>query len=446
MKPDARLKQIARYMEGTLTASEVKDLETALQQDAHLRRQTLEYLNIDSALGEIAALPDSETLRVCEGPEKTRPWSLLTLVAVAAVLLCVVSVSLWISNKHQAVTSEVVVKVLQVQEVDLAGYTNPIRVGDLLQLSKVNLTQGLLRLKLSTGVQLELMGPLAGHFESPMRLYLSHGRLNADVGKHGKGFTVVTKAGEIIDLGTQFGVDVPEDGQALVSVFSGQVRVEDYGFKSLTMERGEGLSLRTGKRPRRLTSVNLKPYEMQLDMKGKSGLIQSVTDSIEALDFRRFYGIVPEGMAEGTIVYTDRGHVVWTARPGESFPEELLGADVVRPFHYDRHQRAMKIVLHLTQPSVVYVLCDARRLPLKWLKSEFEQTKMRVSAGPWKPTRPVVRDVERDAQGRVLLDYVVWRKEVAQAGPVTLGPPHFGGQGFAGAMYGIAVKTLAQKD
>ncbi len=68
---------------------------------------------------------------------------------------------------------------------------------------------------------------------------------------------------------------------------------------------------------------------------------------------------------------------------------------------------------------------------------------MRVSAGGWKSTRPVVRDVERDAQGRILLDYVVWRKEVP-AGRVTLGPPHGSRQGGTGpgAMYGIAVKSL----
>jgi len=446
MKTDERLRQIARYMEGNLEAHEVAAMETALQQDAALRRQYLEYMNIDSALGEMAALPDSETMGVCEGSGETRPRLHWILTAVAAVLICVVSVSLLISSKHGAVSNEVAARVMQVQEVDLEGHSDPIQVGDELKLSTVNVTQGLLRLKLSTGVQIELMGPLSGHFESPMRLHLTHGRLNADVGKDGKGFTVITKAGEIIDQGTQFGVDVPQDGQAFVSVFSGQVRVEGHKSQSLTMEKGEGLSLRTGKKPRRLTSVNLKPYEMQLDVLGKSSLIQSVTDSIKEDGFCQFYGIVPQGMAEGTIVYTDRGHVVWTAHPGESFPEALLGADVVRPFHYDRHQREMNITLHLTQPSVVYVLCDARRRPLKWLEQEFERTNMRVSAGPWRPTRPVVRDVQRDAQGRILLDYVVWRKEVPQAGALTLGPPHAGGQGFAGAMYGIAVKVLVPGD
>ena len=371
--------------------------------------------------------------------------ALLTLVAVAAILLWVVSATVLISNKPQSGSKEVVAKIMHVADLDMAGQTEPIEVGDLLTLSTVDVTQGSLRLKLSSGVQLELMGPLSGRFESPMRLHLRYGRLNADVGKDGKGFTVVTKAGEIIDLGTQFGVDVPEDGQAQVSVFSGQVRVEGQRSRSLTVGKGEALSLRAGKKPRRLTSVNLKSHEMQLDAMGKSGLIESVTDTITAQDFRRFYGIVPEGMAEGTIVYTDRARVVWTTRPGESFPPELLGADVVRPFHYDRNQRNMGITLNLTEPSVVYVLRDARKRPLEWLKQEFRRTDMRVSAGGWKSTSPVVRDVERDAQGRILLDYVVWRKEVA-AGLVTLGPPHGSKQGGAGpgAMYGIAVKAMDQ--
>ena len=74
MRPDQRLRQIVQYMAGNLNEHEVTDLEAALRQDVDLRRRYLEYLNIDSALGEMAALPDAQTMGVCEGPGKTRPW------------------------------------------------------------------------------------------------------------------------------------------------------------------------------------------------------------------------------------------------------------------------------------------------------------------------------------------------------------------------------------
>ena len=59
---------------------------------------------------------------------------------------------------------------------------------------------------------------------------------------------------------------------------------------------------------------------------------------------------------------------------------------------------------------------------------------------------PVVRGVKPDAQGRILLEYTVWCREVLQSGPFTLGPPRINirvgrrRRGFA--MYGIAVKPL----
>jgi ferric-dicitrate binding protein FerR (iron transport regulator) len=44
-----------------------------------------------------------------------------------------------------------------------------------------------------------------------MRLHLSQGRVDVDVGEEGVGFTVVTPVGEVVDLGTRFAVNASVD-------------------------------------------------------------------------------------------------------------------------------------------------------------------------------------------------------------------------------------------
>ncbi|MFC1762959.1 FecR domain-containing protein [Planctomycetota bacterium] len=455
MNKNERLKQIACYIAGTLDADGVKELETALQQDSELRRDYLEYLNIDAAVAEIAVLPDSETVEMCSRSKLMGRWSRWMYLAIAASILCMISLWGWIS--HQAadnVPSDVMATVLYTEDLKLEGHVRDVQVGDRLTLSHVQVNHGLLGLELSTGVKLELIGPLAGSFAGPARLHLASGRLNADVGEHGKGFTVVTKAGEVVDLGTEFGVDVDESGAARVAVFSGQVSVRKTGknktSKSVTMWDGEALSLRTDKKPNRLSSVNIRAHKMELDAAGKSDMIESVTDNIKDKDFRKFYGIVAQGLAEGTVAYTNRPGVKWMAEPGTSITPRLQGADVVCPFHVDRHRNDLNITLQLKQASTVYVLWDKRRRPLPWLKDNFKRTQIRLYSGPWglpwgKSKMPVVRGIEPDAQGRMLLEYTVWCREVLESGPLTLGPPHNKKEkkrpgGFA--MYGIAVQPL----
>jgi anti-sigma factor RsiW len=54
------LARIARYIEGTLPAEELKPLEEALRTDSALRRLYLEYVNLNSAIAAGAALPEHE--------------------------------------------------------------------------------------------------------------------------------------------------------------------------------------------------------------------------------------------------------------------------------------------------------------------------------------------------------------------------------------------------
>jgi len=394
-------------------------------------------------------LPESEVAGTYAARGVGRRFPRGLSFAVAATVLLAAAAAVWVGRfaSESLRKKEIVeVEVLSAEQAELEGHERAVHNGERMQLSRLALKRGSLRLRLPSGVVLDLLGPVDGVFDGPARFHLARGGLNADVGERGKGFAVVTKAGEILDLGTRFGVNVSQAGEADIAVFSGEVRVHDCGIRSsnafVTVSEGEALRLHVGRHADRLSTVPLRREETAMDTASESLTLADVTDNVKEADFRRFYGIVAGGMAEGTLAYTDKPNVAWRPLQGYAFPSELLGADAVRTFHTDRHDLDLKITLHFRQPSVVYVMHDARTPALDWLEEGFEDTGWRIRSGPWKPM-PVVRDVAADASGEICVEYTVWRTEAPAGGSIELGSPHVCGEGGAKVMFGLAVKPLA---
>lgn len=452
---------IADYASGTIKADAFRKLELALRSDEEFRRDFIEYMNLDSAISDLAALSDMEFDTInnehAATPEcgETSGVPLRTvasgLAGIAAVVLLIVSI-VWFkpANNPEAPTSPVTVEVISLDGVQLAGVDQDLQVGDQLQWNRIRLDTGAVKVRLGSGVVLDLFGPLDGTLESSMRLRLVHGRLNAKVSPSGHGFTVVTDHGEIVDLGTRFGVDVSGD-EASVAVFDGEVKVESSGNadmgKSLKVFEGEGVRLRRGRQPRRLSSVWVSQGEYGFSASNASSVVVDVTDNTDDNGFHRFYGIVAGGMRDGAIAYTThastpRGDVVWQAEEGEEFPSELLGADVVCPFHVDRQKQSLSISLQLSSPADVYIMHDLRRKPTAWLMNGFQKTQSTIRSGPWRPVSPLAQGLKPGRDGEIYVQHSVWKKCVDAAGSIELGPPQTDGDRGNKAMYGIAVKTI----
>ena len=249
-----RLDQVLRYAEGMLDVGEVKELEVALREDANLRRDFMEYLNVDATLAEYAALPESEVAGTYAARGVGRRFPRGLSFAVAATVLLAAAAAVWVGRfaSESLRKKEIVeVEVLSAEQAELEGHERAVHNGERMQLSRLALKRGSLRLRLPSGVVLDLLGPVDGVFDGPARFHLARGGLNADVGERGKGFAVVTKAGEILDLGTRFGVNVSQAGEADIAVFSGEVRVHDCGIRSsnafVTVSEGEALRLHVGR-------------------------------------------------------------------------------------------------------------------------------------------------------------------------------------------------------
>lgn len=92
----------------------------------------------------------------------------------------------------------------------------------------LRLESGEVAVRLMTGVELILIGPVEVDAENGLQVFLARGKLLARVPHWATGFTVRTRELEIYDLGTVFSVQVNE-GVSDVFVFKGSVQVNESG-------------------------------------------------------------------------------------------------------------------------------------------------------------------------------------------------------------------------
>ena len=105
------------------------------------------------------------------------------------------------------------------------------------------------KIRLPSGVELNLLGPLDMEVCDAMKIRLVSGRLLADVPPHAVGFTVLTDELELWDLGTVFGVTV-SNGVSDVFVFQGSVQVNEITGEAVDLcEAGQGVRAVAGRRP-----------------------------------------------------------------------------------------------------------------------------------------------------------------------------------------------------
>ncbi len=113
----------------------------------------------------------------------------------------------------------------------------------------MRLGNGLAVVRLQSGVELTLLGPLKAEIRDAMLVRLEEGRLLADVPPRANSFTVLTRDLEVWDLGTVFGVSV-EAGRSDVFVFKGSAQVNEASGEPVDLcVEGEGVCVLPGTRP-----------------------------------------------------------------------------------------------------------------------------------------------------------------------------------------------------
>src|SRR5262245_36922741 len=299
------------------------------------------------------------------------------------------------NNSHK--TSEIVshpanvATVTRLRGVEWSGQESLAEMSRLSVGQTIQLVRGEMEIYFDQAVQLVVRGPAKFDIRSAREVYGHSGVLSARVGQAGIGFTIVTPAGRIRDLGTEFGVAIEDKGTTDVAVFRGAVDLT-YGSPTNMLEpsvsrrlvRGEAMRLESDGYMRRVIAIDdarfpsIYAEKKALDA-GRSSLISDVRDNIRDGEVdAKFYRIVPGGLDEDVPAYVDRDHQ-WNGVDKSGIPPVLLGADYVMPFNGDKLLPHLNVTVTISRPAVLYIfLSDIAMIP-EWLEKDFVKTEDRKS-------------------------------------------------------------------
>jgi hypothetical protein len=210
-RDDERWELARRYTDGTATAEETRTLETALLGDAALRREFARYLNVDTALAELALLPAPKA-KIVRFPV---PWR--WVFAAAAAVVAALAAWQWMLPQVE-LTNGVAPR-----------FASAAPNGEWMGQS-CTLESGWVELHFRRAdASVVIEAPAQFKIEDAGTLRMTSGRVTAHVRDGRRGLRVLTPQTEVFDLGTRFAVDVSERGRSEVHVFDGKVEAARAG-------------------------------------------------------------------------------------------------------------------------------------------------------------------------------------------------------------------------
>ncbi|MES2593737.1 MAG: LamG-like jellyroll fold domain-containing protein [Verrucomicrobiota bacterium] len=236
---------LQHYLEDSLTEAEASALLELLQRDPSLSARLMDQLHLDAMLRSEGASPMQQTAPVSLSDEtrilspvtskKTR-W--LPMTTVAALAACVTLAGTWLfnlTNDAEETTSAVAVLM---RGVDAQWEGRAPQVGTPLTPGMLRLKSGLAQIEFYQGARVTLEGPASFELISVSEARCTSGKLSAHVPPQAKGFRIQTPKGTVVDLGTDFGLDM-NSPEAQVHVFKGEVELHPDGAKMQPLKEGE---------------------------------------------------------------------------------------------------------------------------------------------------------------------------------------------------------------
>lgn len=286
------LRLIDKLIDDSIDSTEFQRLTELIADDPEALATYSDYLNVHAALRQNfrshSELQDTNLERQIFSNQKAnqaassgRMASLgwLSYFAAIAATLLIAGVIAWSvsspSSSKLSVTPVVAAKQKPTEEPAVSKAENIERVavltrlvdvvwdkdsedaelGKALSRQKLSIQSGLMQVEFYCGAAVIIEGPAAFELVAPDRGYAHYGKLRAHVPARAKGFTIGTESGEVIDLGTEFGLDITRDGLSELHVIDGEVDFQAAGDEQGTPQRlvgGQAIEVANDGEPHRL--------------------------------------------------------------------------------------------------------------------------------------------------------------------------------------------------
>lgn len=204
------------YLESRAQQAGARALERLAQQDMESRAY-------ESTNGKFI---DSSNSMPADGPFASRSrFQTSRVIAIAACLALAIGTGWWLVSGRPASgdRSRHEPTIAWLVNAQNCQWLEAEPAGDMQAGRTLKLQRGLAEIRFLCGARVVLAGPASLELLSGKSARLKHGRLTARVPGPANGFEIVSPQGKVIDLGTEFGVDVSDNGTTSVFVFEGKV-------------------------------------------------------------------------------------------------------------------------------------------------------------------------------------------------------------------------------
>ena len=219
--------KLDELLDGSISDADFLLLEAEMRVNPEVRESYYRRLNLHHALTLEAQQMEVST-PVIRLSFLKRHVKFMGCVA-AILLLGFVGISSWKIGKSGITGMQMDAEPLAAGYAVLSEHTDAVwadrdslQRGDLLPEGPIKLESGLIQLELFSGVTVILEGESEFEIHSPMEMTVVNGRLHAMVPVAARGFKVSTASGDVVDLGTEFALDVSSDS-AEMHVIEGEI-------------------------------------------------------------------------------------------------------------------------------------------------------------------------------------------------------------------------------
>ncbi|QDU11167.1 LamG-like jellyroll fold domain-containing protein [Gimesia aquarii] len=254
--PESDVDLIRRLLDGHISEEEFETIQIRLQSDTAFRDQYVQLVDLETALYEECSAPNSSThssgivpLKIPLRLKSNRKFIVITLCTVCFLFVLsflINSVSnnalpprkrltetpkktnpsiIYTSNNNKKKETPDIAILTYVEGID----SNELKLGRCFKAGTLKIPHGKIKLEFFSGAQITIIGPAEIDMISRSAATLRSGRATAQIPESAIDFVINAPEAAVVDLGTEVGIQVDQDGSTDIDVIKGKAKVSILG-------------------------------------------------------------------------------------------------------------------------------------------------------------------------------------------------------------------------